>query len=546
MKKIFNKILKYKHFLFLLFIIFLSVKPLFHPGFPPTHDGEYHLVRFYEFDKAIRDGDLYPRWAKDFNNGYGIPLFIYVYPFPNYVGSALHMFGISFLDAVKLNLILATFVGVIFFYFWSKLFFDKTSAMISAIFYAFAPYRFVDIYIRGSVGEVWALGWFPAFLWSVTKLIKTGKVKYIIWSGIFFALTVFSHNILALIFAGFGVTYVIFLLWLNRANRNTIGLSLFSFLLGLCFSAIFWLPALLETKFTVGLQVFDTLRHFPELYQLLIPSWGTGFSNDDLVGNQMSFQIGVANIFIIIAGFILLIRSRYIFFIGWFVLLFFLMLENSVFVWKFIPLLNYFQFPWRLLSLMILVCAFMAGAVLNSVKNRKKKIFFSIIFIISVIFLSLSYTQPAYYHNRTDAYYISRDNFMLGTNSPGNAFNTIWMNTKIRQKKQRIEITEGMGKIIAQNSKTSKIEFKTENLTEVKILANIAYFPGWKLIVNGNEKPIKRTSDGTMSFNLPKGNNVISLEFGDTMVRSVGNMIFFSGIIISIILFINRKRFEKR
>lgn len=546
MKKIFNKLLKYKHLLFLLFIIFLAVKPLFHPGFPPTHDGEYHLVRFYEFDRAIRDGDWYPRWAKDFNNGYGIPLFNYVYPFPNYVGSALHVFGISFLDAVKLNLVLATFVGVTFFYFWSRLFFDKTSAMISAIFYTFAPYRFVDIYIRGSVGEVWALGWFPAFLWSVTKLIKTGKVKYIIWSGIFFALTVFSHNILALIFACFGVTYVVFMLWLNRVNRKIIFFSLFSFFLGLCLSAIFWLPALIETKFTVGLQIFDTTRNFPELYQLLMPSWGTGFSTDNIVGNQMSFQIGVANLLVIVVGFILLIRSRYIFFISWFILLFFLMLQNSLFVWQFVPLLNYFQFPWRLLSLIILICAFMAGAVLNSIENRKKKIFFSIIFIISVVFLSFPYTQPAYYHDRTDTYYISRDNFMLGTNSPGNAFNTIWMNPKVKQKKQRVEIVEGKGKIIVQNSKTSKIEFKSKNETEVKILANVAYFPGWKLVVNGNEKPIQRTKDGIMSFSLPRGSNVISLQFDDTMVRSVGNIIFFSGIVVCIILFLKRKKIEKR
>ena len=201
MKKVFKKVIQHSHILFLLFIVFLAVKPLLHPGLPPTHDGEYHLVRFYEFDQAIRDGDWYPRWAKDLNNGYGIPLFNYVYPLPNYVASLLHLFGVSFIDGVKLNLLLATLVGVLFFYFWLRLFFDKTSAMVGAIFYAFAPYRFVDIYVRGSVGEVWALGWFPTFLWSVTKLIKTGKVKYIILSGVFFALTVLSHNIVALIFA---------------------------------------------------------------------------------------------------------------------------------------------------------------------------------------------------------------------------------------------------------------------------------------------------------------------------------------------------------
>ena len=96
MKKFIKTISQFKYILFLLFIIFLAVKPLIHSGFPPTHDGEYHVIRFYEFDKALRDGDLYPRWAMDLNNGYGVPLFNYVYPFPNYSASFFHFFGASF------------------------------------------------------------------------------------------------------------------------------------------------------------------------------------------------------------------------------------------------------------------------------------------------------------------------------------------------------------------------------------------------------------------------------------------------------------------
>jgi hypothetical protein len=94
------------------------------------------------------------------------------------------VFGLSFIDAFKGNLLIATAVGVIFFYLWAKLFFDKLSATTAAIFYAFAPYRFVDIYVRGSVGEVWALAWFPAFLWAITYAIQNKKLKFFVWAGI--------------------------------------------------------------------------------------------------------------------------------------------------------------------------------------------------------------------------------------------------------------------------------------------------------------------------------------------------------------------------
>src|SRR5258706_12252282 len=84
-----------------------AVFPLLHAGLLPTHDGEYHIIRFYEFDKTLRDGNLYPLWAADLNFKYGVPLFGYVYPLPNYVASFFHFFGTSFIDAFKFNMLFA-------------------------------------------------------------------------------------------------------------------------------------------------------------------------------------------------------------------------------------------------------------------------------------------------------------------------------------------------------------------------------------------------------------------------------------------------------
>ncbi len=104
--------------LIVLIFSILAGWSLLKPGLPPTHDGEYHVIRFYEFDKSLRDGNLFPRWAPDLNRGFGVPLFNYVYPLPNYLASFLHLLGISFIDAFKLNMFLACLVGGLFFYFW--------------------------------------------------------------------------------------------------------------------------------------------------------------------------------------------------------------------------------------------------------------------------------------------------------------------------------------------------------------------------------------------------------------------------------------------
>ena len=178
-------------FLVAVLFAFIAVVPLLHVGLPPTHDGEYHVVRFYEFDKTLRNGNWYPRWAEDLNNGYGVPLFNYVYPLPNYFASIFHFLGSSFIDAFKLNMFIASILGAAFFYLWAKEFWGVWGGLVGSIFYTFSPYHFVDIYIRGSVGEVWALAFFPAFLWAITEFLKNRKTIFFVGSSVFLSLIIF-------------------------------------------------------------------------------------------------------------------------------------------------------------------------------------------------------------------------------------------------------------------------------------------------------------------------------------------------------------------
>ena len=542
--------MKFKYIFILLIVTFFGVKPLLHPGLPPTHDGENHVIRSYEFDKAMRDGSVYPRWARDLNNGYGIPLFNYVYPLPNYTSAFFHVFGISFIDTFKLNLLVATFIGVIFFYLWSRLFFTSIASLTGAIFYAFSPYRFVDIYVRGSVGEVWALACFPAFLWSITKFLENKKIFYFILSSFFLAATIFSHNILALMFILFGTTYAIFLISQSKKKKLLIAYCILLISLALSLSAIFWLPALAETQYAQGLQIYGVDANFPELYQLLIPSWGTGFSGGSLE-NQMSFQIGVANLLAVFAAVIFLIRGIkkklkskeiIVFSLIWFVVVFFLMLSASKPLWHSIPLMNYFQFPWRFLSLMILVCSFIAGAVVHMIVGKKKQMVLAVLLIVLAVFTTISYTQPAYYHNRTDAHYISRDNFIHGTNSPGDVFNTAWMNKKLHIKNKKIEVVHGKAKVVVLESKTSFTRFSLESDIASTLVANVAYFPGWELFVDGHKTDLTMTKDGIMQFSVPQGKHTAELRFGDTMVRRIASWISLAALLGCVGLVIFRKK----
>lgn len=523
-----------------LIFAFIAGFALLHKGLPPTHDGEYHVVRFIEFDRTLRGGSLYPRWTPDLNYGYGIPLFNYIYPLPNYFSSFSHIFGLSFIDSFKFNFFTAILLAGLFFYLWTKSFFREKGAMVGAVFYLFSPYMFVDIYIRGSVGEVWALALFPAFLWAITEFIYEKKRAFFPVSIVFLALIIFSHNILALMFFPFSILYSLLLISFAKNQKSLIFSLITIIFIGLGLSAVFWLPALSETKYTVGLQIFDYKNNFPDFFQLLFPSWGSGFFGGSL-NNQMSVQIGIANlfaVFISIVVFIKLFRKKdyRAKLVGFFLIAFFtvtfLILRFSLPVWEKVPFMNYFQFPWRFLSLIILICSFLAGGIFSVVK---KKIFFIVMLFLPVI-LSFSYAHPAYFMDRTDNYYATRPNFIDGTNSIGNSFNTLWFNAKPVRIVSKIQENRNMV-INKESIQPSNYKFETTTLKPVVLTLNTAYFPGWEVRIDKKHVQVNKNKEGLITFSVPKGRHFLNINFNDTPIRKVSSLISILSLILVITLF---------
>ncbi|MEK7572813.1 MAG: 6-pyruvoyl-tetrahydropterin synthase-related protein [Patescibacteria group bacterium] len=534
-----TKISKYSGILFSLLGGLIASLSLFTRGIPPTHDGEYHVLRFQQFYKVLSDGNVYPRWAPDFNNGFGIPLFNYVYPLPNYVAAFFHFLGLSFIDAFKLNMILATLIGSVFFYLWTKSYWGKLGGLISSIFYTFSPYHLLDIYVRGSVGEVWGLAFFPALLWSYLNFYKSKKYIFFIFSCIFFALTLFSHNILGVIFFIFFIFYAIILASpFKSLKRDLIPLALI-ILLGFGISSPFWLPALAEVKYVVGLQLFDVTSNFPDIYQLIIPSWGYGLSPSDFT-NPMSVQIGIANILAFFASIVILFFSKakkiLTFFIVSFTLVFFLMTSWSSFVWEIVPLFSYFQFPWRFLSLEILIASFLAGSIVSIIRKKRIKVITATLLIFITMGLSINYARGATYYQRDDKYYLTRSNFTDGTNSPGDSFNTIWLSNIPDRANHKFEFIKGSGRIKEDLVKSNYYKLQVESTQNNNtLLINTAFFPGWKASISGKEVIIKNQS-GRMSIDLPRGLHEVIIFFSDTPIKGISSLLFFLSIIILILL----------
>lgn len=494
--------------LVLFFFWFLVAIPFFGPSFVPTHDGEYHIMRIYEFSKVLTDGVIIPRWAPGLNSGYGVPLFNFNYPFPNYVGAVFHFLGAGYIQSFKLALISGYGTALLFCYLLFRKRLSGFYSLATTLIFGTIPYWFVDINIRGSIGEVWAIAWmmaaFASIEWDKPKLM-----------AIAIGLLIISHNILAMVFVPILLGYLFFL---KKKFFFSLGIGVLS-------ATYFWLPALAEKHFVTGLNSVTFSDHFPDLFQLLVPNWGSGFSSPGFTGTEMSQQIGILALSIFVLSIISYFRTKEdkrekVFFMMLFGIGSMLMLEASVPIWKILSPLQFLQYPWRLLSVILVVTPFLFASLI-----KRWKVGIVILLSFLSIFFSYGYLRPVLYQHRDDSYYLSNKTFTDGTNSLGNSFSTIWTGWKQNRPSSRVNVLSGTASVEQLPSRPMSDSFTVITGEQATIQVNRLYFPGWQVLVDGKSVPITYTTDGTLHFSVSSGFHRVTTVFNPTPVRFIANVI---------------------
>lgn len=511
--------------LFLVIATLFSSRVFFQPVFFPTHDLEYHIIRLWQFDKNAREGIFIPRWAPDLNDGYGVPVFSFFYPLPNYIAEAFLSLNFSYIESVYLAVAVGFIISPFTFYWWARHFYGVRASIIGALFYLLAPYHLVDVYIRGSIGEVWVLALAPLMLGASTSIIRRRRtVSALVILGLSSAFLLLSHTILGVTFFALGIAYSFIYTWdYKEHSLGTAGKQCVGYMIGACISAYFYIPVIFESSFVRGLEIMSADSHFPKLYQLLIPSWGSGFSvpgPDD----SMSFQIGLAHIVVLVAAFILALRKKnthIIMWVGSIGIIIFLMLEQSAWFWNLIPFMNYFQFPWRLLALVIFGTSFLAGYVFEQKLHPVVSLSICILLLLYV-----QYTYPVTYQKRTDDFYLSNPHWTNGTATLANTFNTKWFTLPS-------DDTTTVG-----STQTIRLEFKTPVKHHYTLSSDepfaftptIAYYPGWVGEID-QHRGIVNNEAGRISLSVPSGTHAVVLKLNQTPVQKTGMMVSLAGIV---------------
>lgn len=470
----------------------------------------------------------------------------------SYLGAFFNFFTHDIVTSYNLVVFTGASLSSLLCYVFLRLYFDPEVALAATFMFNFAPYRIINIYIRGSVPEFFSAVFLPVMLVGMFYLFeKNSRVGIpIIILGV--AGVILSHPFMFVVYAVLFIPYGFFLYL--KAERKLVKLVELgcAFAIGIGLTSYYMIPLLLEIKyFYYGLAKSHYIpNYFLTIQNFLDPNWYYYYQNDTYVRGHF-LKAGVLETMTLVAFFIFVALTIYRHKkfnkpLVWSVIIaailsIILMLPVSDILYRKISLLGNIQRPWRFLSTFIflppIAFAYMA---------KKINKWFLILFV--VIFMLVSFPQ-IYGKN----YFIEPDvsHFYTVENLHGTILNTIWTsNTKdYPVKRFKGEVIEGNGAIVRSLVRNSTRQYTIKADSDIRMVDYTFYFPGWKAYIDGKPTEIQFQDPkyrGVITYNVPRGNHEVNLKFEDTKVRILGNIIsLISLVLLAGIVYTTRRSFLK-
>ena len=399
---------------------------------------------------------------------------------------------------------------------------NKWAALTSAALYVYVPYRIIDLYVRGSIGESLSFILFPLILLGIKKIYDKKRVFDMAIVGILYAFLITTHNIMTILF-GIVVAFVL-LVGLLKKDISFLTRLLLSLFFSLCLSAFFWIPAIFEKNLILlsKIPIADRSLYFVKPLQLIIPQWGYGVPTGQ---NPFSYQIGIPQLIIFVLAIIFAlknIREKYakiaLFLIVVIVCISFLLFSPSAIIWKVTPLLSEINYPWTLLAIIIFLISLLAGYL-----ARLGKAFVLTVIALGIVamFLFTPYAKPQYAVNRGDSFYLTNQ----ATTTSSNEQMPLWVKKMpIKSPMQKVELSSGKIDSLSYNSK--KISFVVDLPRPETVRINTIYYPGWAFLIDGVKTDINYGNQfGVMEVNVLAGKHNIKGEFRETPLRFLSDII---------------------
>ena len=524
--------------------------------------------------EAWRCGLWDARWFPGFDYGYGYPFLSYYAPLFHWMSGLWVLLLSSPTVAVRANVFVWLVFGTAGMYLagervWGYLSSGRAApfrcGLICAIGWLMSPYLMCEVFVRGSLPEFASSQTIPWIVWAAFGVLgrpggwrRRDSVEVLLLT-LFIAAGVLAHNFFGLCVVGVAVLMAPLVLLVRAcgdcrqdvcSTSGSVIVRLVGWAIGigwaLAATVFYWLPAMRES----GFVRVNVLREMSYTYfnHYLYPSnllrvgyWNFGVS---LRGPQdeMPLHLGFVSVMavasVLVAIAVLAVSrqrrdARLAAGIGALVLAtavgILLTTSLSGFLWDRSSLLQFAQFPWRLLTIPTVgVCLLLPAAVVAIRPARHR-----LAWIVTAAILAIGFVASHYQYARIKAKLPPTEDL-----DPRNwerrqiltadldEYGPIWREKDRPPKWPRgVPLGNDQIEIMSCDSRGVALEASVRNKSNrpQPLVVTWNYFPGWQGRIEPGDRPLTLLPGPTTGLilieNLPPGDSRIRVWFGDTPLR---------------------------
>jgi uncharacterized membrane protein len=522
----------------LLLASIVALHPLFRGQLVMGHDSAAYPPRLVEFAHVLSQRQLPPIWAPDLGSGHGQPLFEFAPPLVYAVAVPFYYVGCGLSDSYQLGLALLHILGAIAFYrIGRRLKASRFAAFGGTVAWLFAPYLALDLFVRGAFAEAAGVAVAPIALLGVLEAMDRPTARRIALGAVAVALIPLAHNVASLMLipalAGFVLVRGYVGIRSDTDPAESLVLRFVPFVSGvvaifggLCLTAYFWLPALLEKTYThtdrlrQGATLWSDQFVYP--FQLLWSAWGYGLSVPG-PNDGMSFALGPVHLAIAIAGLAFAVRSAdqrrkfcAIFFAiaaasgAW------LSTYWAAPVYRHVETLQFLVQPWRTLILPGLFLSLLTIFAFERLGPR-----WTTLCLLALVLFNLPHTEAQGFLTFDDEFYTPESIAMKGmSTSTFEEYEPRWVEKRPAYDGQAAMGIPSPVTLSKVSENAARREFTVQAATATRVETSIFYYPGQKITVDGAPAefsivPVR----GTMQFEIPSGTHQVVVDLRRTPVR---------------------------
>ena len=498
---------------------------------PLGHDTGFHIFQSFQFLQGLETGSFYPRWAADANNGYGSPNFIFYSPLAYYLVSFFHLWEPSAIMSMIYAIWTGFFLSGVAMFVAARKMFGIPGSLLSAVAYQMLPFHLINLYFRGTFGELLAYSWLPLFLCFLMDTTKSGDSRAnMVGLSLSYAALVLSHLATAFIFSLVAGAYLLYGMILLEEKKALFKKAVM-LAIGLGISCVYLGPAVLERKFIhmgvmskyiytyAGIFLFDSRAPLFEIFfrflYVTVLLEAVFFLSLVLVSRKSSSAEMRAD------------TDRFL--VPAFIASFLLTTPLSSPVWDWVPQFPVLQFPWRWIIVMEVFLCFLIARTYSFERvqgYKPARLLKSCIVIILVLFAQLPMQNtPSGSISEREFLELKRTTQWRNVTDEKPEYMPVWANLDdiwSRKRDDRVRTTSGNASSRVTEWSPESRAIEVQAFSDSLIRMSTYYYPGWEGTLDGAAIPMDvEKGTGALLVHVSEGDHTIRATFRETRLRKM-------------------------